>query len=225
MAHYLSRPDAENAAAATLRQYSRQTGCRIKPPIQVDMIGELLYNLRWEYGPMEEVGPQTLAALYPNERLVRLNERYAARFEEVIGLDHFTKGHEIGHWILHVRHESRTTPTLESAKSAQLFCRESPTTGLGSDTRGRTNSSESKWIERQADWFATGLLMPEEWVIRVARQYHNITRETICEMSEQFAVSREALRIRLENLGLIYVDEKDRICRSSDENTGQTSLF
>lgn len=226
MTQYLSRSDAEDAAAQTLRNYSRQTGRRIEPPIPVDMVGELLYDLRWEYGPVEGVGPRTLAALYPNERVVRLNERYAARFEEVIGLDHFTKGHEIGHWVLHVRHESRTSLALEkSVKGDQLFCRESPVTALGNSERSHSDSSESRWVERQADWFAAGLLMPKELVIRVAQQYHDITWEAIREMSNQFEVSRKAFRIRLENLGLIYVDAKNRICRSPDTDTGQTSLF
>ena len=211
MSKYLSRYQVEASAAETLRAFSRETGQTVEAPIKIDLIGELLYDLRWEYDLIENVDQPTLAALYPKRRIVRLNEAFADRFTEVIGLDHFTKAHEIGHWRLHVAHPQLTTPALDSSTDGErVFCR----------------NEEKNWTERQADWFAAGLLMPEELVIEAARRYERITWKVINQLSERFQVSREAMRIRLGRLGLAYVDEETgEIYRNRNEASGQQGLF
>jgi len=211
MTHYLGRNEVEQHAAKTLRAYSRKVGRTIKAPIEVDLIGELLCELQWEYDLIEEQSESTLAALYPKSRIVRLNEAFADRFEEVVGLDHFTKAHEIGHWRLHVAHPRLTTPALDSSTSGErVFCRD----------------DKKDWTERQADWFAAGLLMPEELVIRAVRQYDDISWKAINTLAAHFEVSRKAMQIRLQRLGLVYVDdETGHIFRSRSEASGQQQLF
>jgi plasmid maintenance system antidote protein VapI len=209
MPDYLSRDDVEEKAASMLRRYSRETGREVTPPVDVDLIGGMLCGLRWEYALIED--ESTLAALYPESQVVTLNELFADRFEAVSGFDRFTKGHEVGHWVLHVTDPDGSTPPLDTGiEGERVFCRD------GTDD----------WTERQANWFATGLLMPEPHLREAVSQYKRMTWSTIRRLSEDFDVSKEAMKIRLQRLNLLHVDEDTgRIYRSRDEAEGQQTLF
>jgi hypothetical protein len=209
MPDYLSRDDVEERAASMLRQYGRETGRQVTPPVEVSLIGGMLCDLRWEYDLIED--ESTLAALYPESQVVTLNELFADRFEEVSGFDRFTKGHEVGHWVLHVEGLSDFSPPLNAATDGErVFCRD------GSDD----------WTERQADWFAAGLLMPEPHLRGAVGRYNRMSWPIIEKLSEQFDVSKEAMKVRLERLGLAYVDEETgRVYRSRGEAEGQQTLF
>lgn len=207
---YLSREQVDHLAVEALRAYRRETGRAVEPPISVDLIGELLYDLQWEYALLDGQGPSTLAALYPQRRIVRLNELHVEHFTRSSGLERFTKGHEIGHWVLHVNHSALTNPPLVSSDDGErIFCRDDKT----------------DWTERQADWFAASLLMPEELVLRTVRQYGRLNWSAIRGLADVFDASKEAMRIRLERLGLIFVDDSGRIHRSKEEYFGQRALF
>jgi hypothetical protein len=209
MTDYLSRDDVEERAASMLRRYGREAGRQVTPPVEVDLIGEMLCGLRWEYDLIED--ESTLAALYPESQVVTLNELFADRFKEVSGFDRFTKGHEVGHWVLHVDDLGDSSPPLDAGTDGErVFCRD------GSDD----------WTERQADWFAAGLLMPEPQLKEAVSGYDSMSWTIIEKLSEQFDVSKEAMKVRLEQLGLAYVDEETgRVYRSRGEAQGQQTLF
>lgn len=209
MPEYLSRDDVEESASSLLRRYGRKTGRQVTPPVEVSLIGEMLCDLRWEYDLIND--ESTLAALYPESQVVTLNELFADRFQEVSGFDRFTKGHEIGHWVLHVDHPDESTPPLDHwPDGVRVFCRD------GSDD----------WTERQADWFATGLLMPEPHLREAVGRYDRMSWSTITGLSKDFDVSKEAMKIRLQRLDLPYIDEeRGRIYRSRGEAEGQQTLF
>lgn len=66
-------------------------------------------------------------------------------------------------------------------------------------------------IERQADIFATELLMPKHWVRRYFYQIKNIE-----EMAKLFWVSKRAMTIRLQELNLIE-DNYSEVINSYDK--------
>lgn len=88
--------------------------------------------------------------------------------------------------------------------------------------------------EREADWFATFLLMPEKWV---REEFSKLTDQLTVEMkvdllTKMFCVSRTAMKIRLSQreLKLMYVHFNDYSCYRSKEDfleqsTGQMKLF
>jgi hypothetical protein len=211
MPEYLSRDDVEERAASMLRRYDRETGKQISPPIDVSLIGGMLCDLRWEYDLIDEEDESTLAALYPESRVVTLNEVFAERFEKISGFDRFTKGHEIGHWDLHVDHAERSSvPLNEGEDGGRVFCRD------GSDN----------WTERQANWFAAGLLMPAPHLKDAVTGYDRLSWTIIEKLSEDFDMSKEAMKVRLQRLDLAYFDDDTgRIYRSRNEAKGQQSLF
>ena len=209
MPDYLSQDDVEERAASMLRRYGRETGRKVTPPVEVDLIGGMLCGLRWEYDLIDD--ESTLAALYPESQVVTLNELFADSFEEVSGFDRFTKGHEVGHWVLHVTNPEGSTPPLDAGVDGErVFCRD----------------DSEDWTERQADWFAAGLLMPEPHLKQAVSQHRRMTWSTIERLSEEFDVSKEAMKVRLERLGLAYVDEETgQIYHSRGEAKGQQTLF
>lgn len=190
-------------------------GEELQPPIDIDLIGELLFEIQWEYTSISGVSVATLAALFPEERLVQLNESFADRFEAVPGLDRFTKAHEIGHWLLHVKRADLNAPKLEADQNgSRLFCRSTM----------NESSDEENWIERQADWFAAALLMPRFLLLARVRGMQEITWHDVRRLAKKFNVSKQAMQIRLSHLNLIYV--KDGVLyRSRDQANGQLGFF
>lgn len=120
---------------------------------------------------------------------------------------HFTLAHEVGHIVLHKEVLEGETNEIEDYLSPKL--------SLAS--RGLTSL-----IEKQANWFASYLLMPKDLVIlKLATlvkkygithgylyidnqpcNYRNVNA-ILAEMSQLMGVSKEAIRIRLKELNLL----------------------
>lgn len=90
----------------------------------------------------------------------------------------FTIAHELGHYFLHMDKDSKENKIITSFRM------------------------DSSPIERQANTFAANLLMPEDLV----RQEHARMVIPVSDtLAEIFRVSKQTMRIRLEELELIYV--------------------
>lgn len=87
----------------------------------------------------------------------------------------FTAAHELGHYWLH------------DDVNVEVFYR-----------MDSMNLSADVEIEREANWFASSLLMPRQQV----RQYWFLLRD-VSKMADKFQVSITAMRWRLKNLGLL----------------------
>ena len=103
--------------------------------------------------------------------------------QENQGRYHFTLAHELAHWILHKEE-------IVSAQNEAAFI-----DGLH-NTR----------MEKQADYFASALLMP---VQAIKKYYYSIQGkgynkiELIADMSERFSVSKQAMQIKLESHNIL----------------------
>ncbi len=92
--------------------------------------------------------------------------------------ERFTIAHELGHILRHF-------PRME--QEGGLFFSD------------KKNPVLASLYEREADVFATELLMPRQEVINAFRKYS----ENIQELANMFLVSKQAMKIRLEELKLI----------------------
>jgi len=199
----------EARAAQTLRAYRRETSRRIEPPVDVDLVAELLFGFRWDYERLDD--DETLAALHARDRIVKLNETHADLFGRKPGLERYTKAHEAGHWMLHVDQAVMGLGTLSGlSQEERILC--------------RSGNSKAR-IETQADLFAAHLLMPEDLFVSAARQHDLQSWASLYDLADTFDVTISALKIRLERLDLIHVDESGQIHRSEAERHGQRSLF
>ena len=167
------------------------------------LLDRLGLNLVWE--PIEEgPGERILGALQPSIKLVVLNESRLAELKENEGLLRFTVGHEVGHWFLHATNARAGQLTLDAA--GRTWCRS-----------GSTASPE-----RQAEMYASSLLIPEDLLRARLPGAPRGGWPEIYALAEAFVVTPTAMIIRLEELGLYHRDDSGVpiIGRPRDERQG-----
>jgi len=176
-------------------------------PIQIDKILELHLGLSvlWESFDDSEI----LAGLIPQDKMIVLNDDLKEEFDKNKGRENFTKAHEAGHWILHVDHSSTQREPLPGfSRPFEKICR----------------SNSRDWDEKNADKFASFLLMPQELIF--AEKIEIKSWDDIYNLSKKFNVSTTAMKIRLEGLGYVFVDgNSGKFFKSKEEYFGQKKLI
>ena len=150
-------------------------------PVPVESIAEDLLGLRIEERLLEWSG-----MLLPAERTIVLYAAESPRNDPPLRRQRFTIAHEIGHWVCHCL-EGR------AAKLEPSYCR---ATDIANDV--------DRKIEREANIFASALLMPEDavraaWEEIVAQSHE----DPAVAMAARLDVSPSAMGWRLFNLGLV----------------------
>jgi len=107
--------------------------------------------------------------------------------------ERFTIAHELGHIFLHFSEDKKTFEDTFLEKIENLNIQKIA-------ARGLSNISVRK-TEKEADNFAAELLMPEKIIINTIFN-KNTGLITISKLSEIFKVSKQAIKIRLINLGI-----------------------
>ncbi len=152
-------------------------------PVPVESIAEDLLGLRIEERLLEWSG-----MLLPAERTIVLNEaeRVGGRNDPPLRRHRFTIAHEIGHWVCHCL-EGR------AAKLEPSYCRAAD---IANDV--------DRVIEREANIFASELLMPEA-AVRAAWEglKGQSNEDPVAAVAARLDVSPAAMGWRLFNLGLV----------------------
>ncbi|MGA9875152.1 MAG: ImmA/IrrE family metallo-endopeptidase [Solirubrobacteraceae bacterium] len=158
------------------------------PPVPVERIAESLLGLLIEeHDDMRSLpnAPTDLGRLSgmvdPPTKTIWLDR---IECEKSRGRRRFTIAHECGHWVLH----------LERGAGVGVCCR--PTDVVDRPSLELTRLAVR---EREANDFASELLMPEILVTRQARE----TKGNISALAERFNVSVPAMRLRVQTLGLV----------------------
>jgi Zn-dependent peptidase ImmA (M78 family) len=210
---WLPKQEIALRAQKVLSAHEGLTGKPIEPPIPVEDIIERTLILRLSYEDLQEgYGLKgVIGALYVDLRRICVDLTLVDEAKE--GRLSFTCGHEAGHWVLH-RHliKEATRP----GRPQNIICR---------------LASAKEPVEWQADYFAACLLMPEDSVRNAFRRavgeeclvlenaksalggtrrcvdacaenWHYIS-EYVCEAGGFSNVSKQAMMIRLLDLGLV----------------------
>lgn len=176
--------------------------CHLGLPFQVE-------DLRTRFG-----GHDVLGAIWFSDGTIRVDSSLdPVEHPEMLGRYNFTIAHELGHWRLHREHLRRdpSQAMLFTANGAPAFvCRDGDT-------------APEEW---QANAFASCLLMPREMLRKAWHRWRRndspvsladlglnasaasepdqrMAFERFCRpLAVEFAVSAQAMRIRLEALGL-----------------------
>ena len=211
---WISKERIASKAMNLVNDFQAMAGYRVSPPIPVEDIIERSLGLRLLYEDLVKVfgSGDILGATYVESRLICINERLFEHSSE--GRLVFTCAHEAGHWVLHRRYVDMQEE--RNLKDDAIVCKFS-------------NAKEP--IEWQADYFAACLLMPEK-EIREAFQkvcgpkplIINNVRSAVekgsrcvepfveqwpfiaaamCEAGGFSNVSKQAMIIRLQDLGLL----------------------
>jgi len=211
---WISKERIASKAMNLVNDFQAMAGYRVSPPIPVEDIIERSLGLRLLYEDLVKVfgSGDILGATYVESRLICINERLFEHSSE--GRLVFTCAHEAGHWVLHRRYVDMQEE--RNLKDDAIVCKFS-------------NAKEP--IEWQADYFAACLLMPEK-EIREAFQkvcgpkpliINNVRSAVekgsrcvepfveqwpfiaaaVCEAGGFSNVSKQAMIIRLQDLGLL----------------------
>jgi len=214
---YLTDRAIEEHADLLLAEWAAREG-GIEIPVPLDDLVEMHLGIRYAIEDLrDELSiPDVLGAIWFSTGKIVVDSSLDPHLNpSMLGRFNFTLAHEIGHWRLHRQH-LRDDPTEamlfeENAKPA-FVCR----------------SSAKPREEWQADTFAGCLLMPRASVRDAWRNWHgsddpvavpdlmpgkccgslgdaeNAAMEQFCKpFAERFAASAQAMRIRLQALGLL----------------------
>lgn len=187
---YLTSEMIEAQAMQDLLSFQRITRKTLSFPIFADEILESLWGVSVDY--QDDVkdgnGVSVLACFVSEKKIVYVNEKM--RGPE--GRASFTLAHEAGHVSLH--------NFLSVLKMTDALCRGS-----------MPNEEKAKMIERQADKYASALLMPKEELMTKLNEceYSSIGEINLQKYSQKltsyFGVSNQALEMRLSDIGITTV--------------------
>lgn len=215
---YLPEQHIEQHAGVLLAEYTVAHEPITAPPVPIGDIVELHLRLTYELEDLQALfgHPDVLGAIWFGSKIVRVDQSLDPHENpKMLGRYNFTLAHEIGHWQLHRQHyiEDPNQATLFGGRGKPAFvCR----------------SSQKPPVEWQADCFASYFMMPRELVLPAWEQWRgnldpvcvdelpavtfhadaksnqNAAMEIFCKpFAARFEVSAEAMRYRLEGLGLL----------------------
>lgn len=229
----------EEIAEQRLLEFEQVLGNPLSPPIPIDLLGEQILGLSFLWDRIEELpGEVILGAIMPEKRLVVLNEGRRVLLEEKPGLERSTKGHEMGHWDLFVDKATLKHPVLfnENGDDGSFVLRNSPVGNVAvlkrllSCEEGRKilremgQRADEPHEARAVNRYAAAISMPRQMVVEEAQKIDRTKWPNLYRLSETFDVTISALVVRLKQLDLLYVRDKELFeCR--DHATGQTRLF
>lgn len=182
------------------------------PAVPVEEILEIHLGLALEFDDLCALMgcDGVLGAIWFEQRVVRVDVRLdPTPRPQLLGRFRFTLAHEIGHWRLH-RNLFRSDPS-----QSHLF-------GGRGQPAFVCRSTDTPPVEWQANAYAAALLMPRRLLLPEWPLFRGDDRPLLLEelppspeppearmnhavrpIAERFAVSPDAMRIRLENLGLL----------------------
>lgn len=230
----------EQIAEQRLREFERKLLRPLTLPIDIELFGELVLELSILWDDIEELpGEEILAGLRPEQHLIVMNDRRRGDMEAKPGRLRLTQGHEMGHWDLFIDKSSIDQPTFFDTATTGLFAyRNSPNGQVriikillsceeGLDLLRQINSRADTPDEaRSVNRYAAAILMPRAMIIEEAKKIDRTLWPNLYRLAERFQVTISALCVRLEQLNLLYVDQRTRTpYPSRDAAQGQSSLF
>jgi Zn-dependent peptidase ImmA (M78 family) len=230
----------EQIAEQRLHEFEQKLERPLSFPIDIELFGDLVLGLSMLWEEIEEIpGEEVLAGLRAPDKLIIMNERHQHEFEQKPGRRRLTQGHEMGHWELFVDKSKLDHPELFDAAAPEIFAYRSSTGGQveiiktllasepGRDILRQINSRADTSDEaRSVNRYAAAILMPRSAVIEEARKINRTQWRNIYPLAKHFGVTISALRVRLEQLNLLYVDQKtNTLYPSREEAHGQGQLM
>ncbi|MEX2670893.1 MAG: ImmA/IrrE family metallo-endopeptidase [Phycisphaeraceae bacterium] len=219
---FLHQKSIEGHAQLLLDEWAEAHPPITEPPVPIEDMLELhlglefmLADLQGEYG-----SPDVLGAIWFGDRMVKVDQSLEpTNAPKMLGRYRFTIAHEVGHWRLHRQHlmEDPSAEFLFQEKCEPAFV-----------CRSNANPPE----EIQANAFAACVLMPRrlmfdawaQWrgsedpvaISELSMNDHQISEEAAMDkfcrpLAEQFEVSAQAMRYRLQKLELLVKKIEPRL--------------
>jgi len=230
--------EIEDLAAERLSQLARILARPLAPPIPIDLLAEQVLGLDFLWEDIDELPRETvLGALHPQKRLIIVNDKHRTLFGTKPGLERFTKGHEVGHWDLFIDKGALEHPTLFALGDNSPFARRSSPVGEVTIIKRLLSSPEGQDLLRElksraddsdearaVNRYAAAILMPKDLLRAEVGKIDRTRWSNLYKIAERFEVTISALKVRLQQLGLLYMDKDGRLHESPTHNEGQISL-
>ena len=236
---YVRNEAVELLAEARLAELERALGAALGPPIPIDLLAEQVLGLDFLWEVIDErPGEVVLGGLIPERRLIVLNERHHDLFLAKPGLERSTKGHEMGHWDLFVDQSTLGQPGLPglaldhgfvqrgslagTVRVLQALLRDPDGVELVRDLTARADDpAEARAVNR----YAAAISMPRALLRALLAEARPTRWPELYRLAERFEVTITALKVRLEQLGLLHVSPDGRLHASRAEAAGQLMLW
>lgn len=231
----------EQIAERRLQEFERKLERPLSLPIDIELFGELVLELSILWDQIEELpGEEVLAGLRVPDRLIVMNEGRKQEMEAKPGRRRLTQGHEMGHWDLFVDKSKLDHPTLFEAAAPTIFAYRTSTGGgqvqimktllgceEGRDLLRQINSRADAPDEaRSVNRYAAAILMPRAMITDEAKKIDRTQWPNLYRLAERFGVTISALRVRLEQFNLVYLDqETKKLYPSREDAQGQARLL
>jgi len=177
----------EQKAAGLLRRYACQRDWTPSLPVPLDRLIEHTLDLCIDFDAIDEPSGTTVwGCIEPGRRLITLNDKHKDAFAKCPGLERFTLGHEVGHWVMHVDQPVLAQATLFDAPRDVIVCRD----------------GDQSIHERVADRFSSFLLMPKDLMLQELPMHDVTSRAGFRDLAEKIGVSNRALDLRLCRMGV-----------------------
>jgi hypothetical protein len=213
-------------ASTLLEDYQDFARKSVVPPVPVENVIERYLGLSLEYDDLQAMLnlPDILGATWIKDRRIVIDQSLLDKKQH--GRMFFTMAHEVGHWCLH--RKAFIGPATRRASTPEIVCRESGAKAPG---------------EWQADYFAATLLMPEMPVrtafagtfglkpliiynqksiapkllfeVDLAWEHAGEIARVVIQKGGFTNVSKTAMRIRLQELGLLINRTPERLAALS----------
>lgn len=230
----------EEITESRLLEFESKLAKPLSLPVDVELYGELVLNLSILWDQIEELpGEEVLAGLRPSERQIVMNERHLSELEAKPGRRRLTQGHEMGHWDLFVDISKLENPTLFAEVSPKIFAYRTAAIGQVQILKASLSCMEGQRYllemksradtpdeARSVNRYAAGILMPRALMIEEAMKIDRTQWRNLYPLAERFGVTISALRVRLEQLDLLFLDQNtNRLFGSREQAVGQRRLF
>jgi Zn-dependent peptidase ImmA (M78 family) len=200
--YYYSNNALESKARYIISQYSPHL--LLEPaPIPIEAIIEDLFGLTVQYYHIRNNG-RVLGETVFEDSIIPVYDREGGQGYKLVSVKagtiiidgsllyrkndgrlRYTCAHELAHWILHKEFYTALGETAAMTKIAR-------------------NSEEDKAIERQADKMSSYLLMPKGTVKMAFHRSALPQSDRVIALAKVFCVSSQAMKIRLDELGLAH---------------------
>lgn len=226
-------------AEARLAELERAMGTGVGPPVPIHLLAEQVLGLDFLWEVIDELpGEVVLGGLIPERRLIVLNDRHRELFRQKPGLERSTTGHEMGHWDLFVDQSLLGQPRLPGlahrngfvlrgslagpVQVLQALLRDPDGVELVRHLAARADDpAEARAVNR----YAAAISMPRATMRALVAEARPTRWPELYRLAERFEVTISALRVRLDQLGLLHVSEDGRLHASRAEAAGQVRMW
>lgn len=194
----MSKKDIEHRAMDVLHRVQAKRKRPLKFPLDAGHLAESL-GLDMDCGEIAPDEQGAIAAMIlPTERKIIMNE---SSLNLPKGFEASSIAHEIGHWELHID-QNAISKFVEELQDSSVETAVEPFLCRSVNTQ--------QGIEKQAQYFASCLLMPQ-FKINDVKQGRDLTKwRHLYAMKDDFGVTISNLTHRLQDLGLIYIPKDSK---------------